>query len=291
MSLCLGGGGGAGYYKTNPTLDANRSGSIGGSGGGSGLLAGLASGSATGDNSYGNNGGIGTTSGSYNAPHGGGGGASSVGGDGQIVNWDLLDTKVTGLTAGAAFFYKTTYFGDEIKRTVGTGFFQTDMVSGSIRPSGSYTIDDFTIQTFGVTSNNNSAKNGNGGEPLIVDWLSNFYNDGEVGAGGGAGGNGTYGGYDVVNGDGGGNTGGTGQSADGLTPATSGSQFSGAGGGGGFIEGLSPYNVGSGADGGSGIALIRYEGTEAEWQGGEVTISGSHVYHLFTGSAEFTYIQ
>ncbi len=279
MSLSLGGGGAAGYYKTNPTTDANRSGSIGGSGGGSGILAGIASGSASGSNGYGNNGGAGYFSGSYTAPHGGGGGASTVGEDGQIVPYELLDTKVVVDTPGAAYFYKTTYFGDEIK---GTSFLQTDMVSGSVRPSGSYTYNDITITTFGGTDEV-AVKNGDGGEPLIIDWVS--YNGGEVGAGGGAGGNGSFA-TDVINGNGGGTTGGNGGDVSGTPSATSGSQYSGAGGGGGFIDGTFPFNVNDGADGGSGIAVLRYAASEAKFVGGSVSIDGSYIVHTFISSSQ-----
>ena len=282
----LGGGGGAGYYKTNPTLDAARSGSDGGSGGGSGTNTpgGLAIGTG-----YGNNGGSTITSGSKTTSAGGGGGALTTGSSGEYIDWQLYDTKVTGLVAGAAFFYKTTYFGSEIKQTVGIGFFQTNMVSGSVRPSGSFTEEDFTIETFGAPTNNQSVKNGDGGHPIIVDWIP--FNNGELGAGGGAGGDGTLVGYDLFNGIGGGTTGGNGQSVDGGITATSGSQFSGAGGGGGFIEGASPFNVGDGAEGGSGFCAIRYISDTPVWTGGEISGSDGYVYHFFTASAEMSYVQ
>jgi hypothetical protein len=67
-----------------------------------------------------------------------------------------------------------------------------------------------------------------------------------------------------------------------LRVATSGSANTG-GGGGGSAAGLSPLNW----DGGSGIVKIRYAASSSLATGGTITISGSYVYHTFTGSGNF----
>jgi len=69
-----------------------------------------------------------------------------------------------------------------------------------------------------------------------------------------------------------------------LRVASSGSANTG-GGGGGSISG-----VGSGGDwnGGSGVVKIRYAASSSVATGGQIVISGSYVYHTFTGSGNFT---
>ena len=40
--------------------------------------------------------------------------------------------------------------------------------------------------------------------------------------------------------------------------------------------------------GANGVVILRYPGTTVKAGGGEITVSGSYVYHTFTGSADFT---
>lgn len=111
---------------------------------------------------------------------------------------------------------------------------------------------------------------GNGGNGLT--WF-----DGNTYAGGGGGG--TYGviGYAGTGGTGGGGRGGYNNGA-----AVTGSANTGGGGGGG-----SQFD-GIGANGGSGIVIIRYAGNRV-LQGGTITTTGGYTYHTFTtGSTLFT---
>lgn len=125
------------------------------------------------------------------------------------------------------------------------------------------------------------SKGGHGGEPLIIDWLP--YSGSEAGAGGGAGRGRYNSNANIIAGNaGGGTTGGDGNNI--LT--INGSNYTGAGGGGGNATGNPPYNVTNGGSGGSGIVVIRYNGTEAKFTGGDINISGSYVYHTFVSSSE-----
>lgn len=103
--------------------------------------------------------------------------------------------------------------------------------------------------------------------------------DGKIyAAGGGAGGDNTS--YGL----GGSGIGGNGQylfSSPGA--ATTGSANRGSGGGGGCYTGGAQIAVG--ASGSAGVVVIRYDGTTPQATGGTITISGSCVYHTFTGSA------
>ena len=57
------------------------------------------------------------------------------------------------------------------------------------------------------------------------------------------------------------------------------------GGGGGCSPGVSPRA--SGGSGGSGVAIIRYQGDQ-RGTGGTITSSGGYTYHTFTTSGNFT---
>jgi hypothetical protein len=142
----------------------------------------------------------------------------------------------------------------------------------------------------------------NGGS--AITWL-----DGGSYAGGGAGGSGPFSNFGAgTPGAGGGSYAGFGSGGAG-NPGTvntgggsGGPEIGGAGGAGGAIQqtdlkiinGVYTIVVGggasnSGANGGSGIVVIRYPGTSQLASGGAVTISGGYVYHTFTSSGTFTY--
>ena len=141
MSLALGGGGAAGYYKTNPTLDSARSGSNGGSGGGSSVISGgLAIGTG-----FGNNGG-GLTDGSLGG--GGGGGSLTTGSDGKggdggeplIIDWlssTIPTYEIEYLMVGAG-----GRGGNKDGTNYGGGAGGGQVITGSINvaPSDSYDI-------------------------------------------------------------------------------------------------------------------------------------------------------
>jgi hypothetical protein len=97
-------------------------------------------------------------------------------------------------------------------------------------------------------------------------------------AGGGGGRGAAFGPTQGVGGTGGNGGGGTGASNNGA----GGNGFNGLGGGagGGFAA----------SNGGSGIVKMRYiSGSVMGATGGEISISGSYVYHTFTGSSQFIY--
>ena len=115
----------------------------------------------------------------------------------------------------------------------------------------------------------------NGGNGIV--WI-----DGNAYAGGG-------GGYRQVaslqssnglGGNGGGGTGAQSVSSTELRASSSGSANTGGGGGGSW------YYL-DGGSGGSGIVKIRYAASASIATGGDITISGSYVYHTFTGSGNF----
>lgn len=85
-------------------------------------------------------------------------------------------------------------------------------------------------------------------------------------------------------GNGGGGIGWMGQLVGGaqLRASTSGSANTG-GGGGGSLPGGGTW------DGGSGVVKIRYAASSSLATGGDIIISGSYVYHTFTGSGNFTF--
>jgi hypothetical protein len=85
-----------------------------------------------------------------------------------------------------------------------------------------------------------------------------------------------------LGGPGGGGVGGQNEEVDlgTLRLSTSGSTNTGGGGGG-------SWNSTNGGNGGSGIVKIRYAASSSVATGGEITISGSYVYHTFTGSGNF----
>ena len=78
--------------------------------------------------------------------------------------------------------------------------------------------------------------------------------------------------------------GGAGAVADTLPPI-SGTTNTGGGGGGGVKTGSAS---GEGASGGSGIAVIKYEGTP-QATGGTITEDGGYTTHTFTSSGDFIF--
>jgi hypothetical protein len=142
-----------------------------------------------------------------------------------------------------------------------------------------------------ITGNNQSAGGGGGasesGRNYVVggsggagaggsgsQWL-----DGNYYAGGGGGAYSGTGDKAGVGGVGGGGRGAAGGIADGVNGTTN-----TGGGGGGAID--ATYTAGTG---GSGIVKLRYQsGSVMGATGGTISVSGSYVYHTFTGSGTFT---
>jgi hypothetical protein len=123
----------------------------------------------------------------------------------------------------------------------------------------------------GFTFTNNGANGGVGGSGSV--WL-----DGITYAGGGGG----FGTFFIGTG-----TGGSGQAGGGTGASDSGAGSNGAanlgGGGGGSQPGFA-------SNGGSGIVKMRYiSGSVSGATGGTISVSGSYVYHTFTGSGQFIY--
>jgi hypothetical protein len=122
----------------------------------------------------------------------------------------------------------------------------------------------------GVGQPGTSTNAGAGGAGL--QWSNGSY---YAGGGGGA----TYGGYaGGTGGIGGGGAGGS------TGPGTSGTNGTGGGGGAASYPGSS---YGAGANGGSGVVIIRYLGTAQRASGGTVSITGGYVYHTFTQSGTY----
>lgn len=86
-----------------------------------------------------------------------------------------------------------------------------------------------------------------------------------------------------IGGLGGGGNGGQTDGANRLRLSSSGSANTGGGGGGSIQGGTSDGTW----DGGSGVVKIRYAASSSVATGGTVSISGSYVYHTFTGSGNF----
>lgn len=113
---------------------------------------------------------------------------------------------------------------------------------------------------------------GNGGAGLNWQSLGTFYS----GGGGGGANNG-------IAGTGGSGVGGNGSPIGSPNTATAGATNRGGGGGGGGGANAS----GAGKNGGSGIVIIRYLGSQVG-SGGDVTSAGGYTYHTFTTSSTFT---
>ncbi len=255
-----GGGGGSGIYST---ASQQPTGSDGGSGGGSYALAPGGTSTAT---AYGRDGG--TT---------------------DSVGVPAYTGSYTGSAPSQSNSYKDIPGG-------GGGVFEATG-SNFINSQFTYEVTDNNSHWFWSTNNDGASfsqegMGGFGGEPLTVDY--NPYNSGEVGAGGGGGGAGLTNSQYLDGGQGGGNTGGNGggniNGQAGYNPAKTGSAYSGAGGGGGaFIRFFGNPFYFDGADGGSGIVVIKYE-LPQKYEGGELYYSGSDVLHVFTASGELTSI-
>jgi hypothetical protein len=123
---------------------------------------------------------------------------------------------------------------------------------------------------------NNGAHGGNGGSGS--QWINNAY------YGGGGGGFGTF--YipgEAVGGAGGIGGGGAGASQTGAGTSALPNTGGGAGGG----ESSSGLTMNSGSN---GIVILKYtSGSVMGATGGTIAITGSNVYHIFTGSGQFIY--
>lgn len=143
--------------------------------------------------------------------------------------------------------------------TVGQGNKGGDMLSSGTIAAGGGGSSQAGIDNVGLTGTGT-----NGGSGLT--WYTNIHYGG---GGGGAASTGTVG----QSGLGGGGVGGK----PGTNPS-SGVVNTGGGGGGGFEN--------TSGSGGSGIIIIRYQGSQ-RGTGGTVTLSGGYVYHTFTGSGQY----
>jgi hypothetical protein len=121
---------------------------------------------------------------------------------------------------------------------------------------------------------------GNGG--IGKQWLNGSFYAGGGGAGNAPASTGLIG----SGGTGGGGNGGNATSGGGtITQPVAGTPNTGGGGGGAHqVTGL---NI-NGANGGSGVVIIRYSGTPVA-TGGTITQSGGYTYHTFTSDGTFTY--
>lgn len=255
-----GGGGGAGNSGNGP-----------GAGGGAG---GLLSGSYTlqPENDYSIVIGLGGRGGSTNAQDGVSGGNSTAFGFTSISGGFGAGNFKTGSNGGSGGGGGAQSF----KGGLGTTLQGNAGGSGSSYSIRSVGGGGGGASSIGQTPNNsNTASAGSGGSGS--QWL-----DGNWYAGGGGGG-GTYfegpgnvSGSAGIGGIGGGGTGGyyNGANAQNATANT------GGGGGGG----ASPSTITAGS-GSAGVLIVRYPGTTRLIGGGNVSISGSYVYHTFTSSA------
>ena len=128
----------------------------------------------------------------------------------------------------------------------------------------------------GSDTTNNGAYGGVGGSGSV--WVNGMF------YGGGGGGYGTFFIPGQARGGAGGNGGGgAGQTGD--APGVSGTPNTGGGAGGGYSGDANQNNTG-----GSGVVILRYtSGSVMGATGGTVQITGSNVYHFFTGSGQFIY--
>lgn len=131
----------------------------------------------------------------------------------------------------------------------------------------------------GGAGTNTAGGNGGGATSAFSTWAS-ATSTGVGGAYAGGGGGGTYQGGTPGSGGGGGAT--AGQTNG--TAVTNATANTGSGGGG---QGGGPSSAGVGANGGSGIVIIRYLGSQ-RGTGGTVTSSGGYTYHTFTSSGTYT---
>ena len=120
---------------------------------------------------------------------------------------------------------------------------------------------------------------GNGGVGL--QWLNGTFYAGGGGGSGDQGANPSYGGTFGTGGNGGGGNGGSWNTS---TYPTAGSANTGGGGGGGTRV---SSNGTPGANGGSGVVIIRYAGSQ-RGTGGTYSSSGGYSYHTFTSSGTYT---
>jgi len=249
----VGGGGGAGgYISTSGTVVGNTNYGIVVGAGGTGPANGL--GNNGGNSSFLSStaiGGGGGGQGSTTAGSGGSGGGS--GAAGVPTNLWGSGTAGQGNRGGAG--------GDGLTNYTATG-----------GGGGAGAVGGNAGQTTSDTSG------GAGGVGL--QWLNGtFY----AGGGGGSTDNGasTRPGTGGTGGNGGGGNGGTWITS---TLPTNGTANTGGGGGGGTRIGSSGS---AGANGGSGIVIIRYAGSQ-KGLGGTVTSAGGYTYHTFTSSGTYT---
>jgi hypothetical protein len=248
-------------------------GSITGAGGGGG---GLLSGSIT------------LSGSSYSVSVGSGGAVDSNGQNSSIFSLTALGGGFGGYGSGS---FATGSVGGS--GGGGSSYSTTFSVSGSFGTSGQGNAGGAGRTTQG---SNRSAGGGGGasqtGESILITSSANFAGDGGSGsqwvdgifyAGGGGG---SYDGITFEYRGGVGGIGGGGDGAQNLSRnAITGAVNRGGGGGGGVNT-----TTFSGSSGGSGIVKLRYiSGSIVNASGGTINVSGSYVYHTFTGSGTFSF--
>ena len=214
-------------------------------------------------------------------------------------------SSATSFTTASAFTYTLTYLivggggsGNERNsggHNGGAGGARNSSTFFVSSPGTNYTITvgaggpGWTTQTngsassaFSVTSagGNLGADSGTGEAGTYYAAFSGFGQPGELGYFGGGGGEGANStpGYD--GGIGGGGHGGT---PDGTAYTNAESGYANTGGGGGGVN----YSYNACGNGGSGVVIIKYEGSQ-KGSGGTVSSSGGYTYHLFTSSGTYT---
>ena len=136
-------------------------------------------------------------------------------------------------------------------------------------------LEEFVVGNVSGDGNCASIGGGAGGSGSFC-----AFDSGSTPYGGGGGGYGTY--FLPNTGTGGaGGQGGGGRGQDYQNNPANGVNTLGGGGGGAYS---------TGSNGGSGIVKMRYiSGSVNGATGGTISVSGSYVYHTFTGSGQFTY--
>ncbi len=211
-------------------------------------------------------------------------GIQSIGGGGG--GWNGLDPQFTfakggGSGGGAACYTNLTRTGGTGTSGQGTG--------GGTSINGASTLGSAGGGGAGAggAGTNNSDNGGNGGNGLA----STITGTSVTRAGGGGGGAGSTSGS--IGGTGGTGGGGAGGRPVPPTLSTAGAVNTGGGGGGGSYGDGTSFGAFSapgplpGANGGSGIVILRYLGSQ-RGSGGTVTSSGGYTIHTFTSSGTFT---
>jgi len=204
---------------------------------------------------------------------------SAIGGGGAILNSSSLPPNYDEDLGGNSYGTTTS--------TVYTGGLRTyDNTNGWHYGGGGGAGSGGNGNNASLNTGDKVITAGNGGPGVSCDYSgSNVY------YGGGGGGGATYSSNVYSNlaiqssgGEGGGGRGAYGSSSNASSSGTNGTANTGGGGGGASLGSLI-----NGYDGGSGIVIIRYPGTEARATGGVITYSGGNMIHTFTSDGNFVF--